>query len=612
MRASIRNNLVLVLFAPLLFVEISAFHIASHRYESHGLRSQFASRLPTDIFPPKDMGNWQFQLGSTSNHEATENEISEGLETPTSINLGKSEPAFINLEKPEPSTSAPPSKAQEQLPTQKKRNRPRVPRQKFPPAFTQLIQCLKNQDVQGGLAAYEELKEGMEELKMRIPEHAYNGILNLCGTTEYVDQGKQVLEEMIAAGHKPQENSYKFLIVECCSRNYSYGAMVHVNKMIEEGLTPRLRSYAPILKILSETHRSEEILEVWDHMVSHNVTAKEEQYLQMVDCFGGAGVLFQEWYLEWVNKLFNSLKEEVFGLSEKSFEILQEWFGEKTFASAPQVPPPAVVVLPEETGICPNCGGQLQAVGLEIEEKQKVKEALLQMAGEQEELQTEYLRLFAEWLDLREPYSVVIDAANVAYANQNVVGGGFSHQQIDMIAKQLESQGERVLIVIPERYMRDRVPNTSRHRKHKKQAVTEKAKALMEEWKQKGDIYIVSDGANDDWYWMYSSVAIDKFPSMVVSNDKMRDHRLSLLAPRPFYRWKNTQIMNYRFAWPEDEERNDDNVSVEVINPPVYSREIQCTTNKVWHFPLNVSEDAENKEWLCVHTQYNEDKKNNV
>jgi len=474
-------------------------------------------------------------------------------------------------------------------------------KKQFPQSFKDIIRHLKAEDAESALNSYYQFRD--EVGIKRVPAYVYNGILNLCGTTALVDQGRAILEEMRGAGIKPEENSLKFLVDEACERRDIPGAMSHVRSIVEAGMTPKLRLYSQIIKILSEEHRVDEILEVWEHMHSYNVEAKEEQYLQMIDCFGGAGVLFrksntQSWYREWADLLFGSLKEKVFGLNDHSLEILKHRFSETAVAGTNV--PPAVNAPISEEGICSHCQGQLQAVGLSPSERKQVRDALLQIAAEQPqgEVQVEYFRNFIVWLEKRLPYDYIIDAANVAYASQNVEGGYFNHYQVNLVVKALEGKGHRVLILIPERYMKDTIPNSTRYRQAKKSEVSGECKLIMKEWQDKGDIYIVPDQANDDWYWMYASVAFDASPAMVISNDMMRDHRLALLASRPFYRWRNTQIVGYGFKWPEDEVKRNDILDFSFHFPPVFSSEIQKTANGAWHFP---SSQPENKEWLCLH-----------
>ena len=56
-------------------------------------------------------------------------------------------------------------------------------------------------------------------------------------------------------------------------------------------------------------------------------------------------------------------------------------------------------------------------------------------------------------------------------------------------------------------------------------------------------------GADDDWYWIMPTVVENRSSTAyVVTNDLMRDHRLAFLEPRPFIRWRTTQVMHFDFS----------------------------------------------------------------
>ena len=56
-------------------------------------------------------------------------------------------------------------------------------------------------------------------------------------------------------------------------------------------------------------------------------------------------------------------------------------------------------------------------------------------------------------------------------------------------------------------------------------------------------------GADDDWYWIMPTVVENRLnTAYVVTNDLMRDHRLAFLEPRPFIRWRTTQVMHFDFS----------------------------------------------------------------
>jgi hypothetical protein len=62
-------------------------------------------------------------------------------------------------------------------------------------------------------------------------------------------------------------------------------------------------------------------------------------------------------------------------------------------------------------------------------------------------------------------------------------------------------------------------------------------------------LYAVPRGANDDWYWMYSTLYPGrKTQALVITNDLMRDHKVSFLAPSSFIRWRTSQIVFYSIS----------------------------------------------------------------
>ena len=83
----------------------------------------------------------------------------------------------------------------------------------------------------------------------------------------------------------------------------------------------------------------------------------------------------------------------------------------------------------------------------------------------------------------------------------------------------------------------------------------------------------------------------------------MRDHRLAFLEPRPFIRWRSTQVMNFCFSKAAKEGDTSDPETL-IIEPGKYSREIQRSVQmeegletERWHIPA-----ADRRAWLCLST----------
>jgi hypothetical protein len=133
-------------------------------------------------------------------------------------------------------------------------------------------------------------------------------------------------------------------------------------------------------------------------------------------------------------------------------------------------------------------------------------------------------------------------------------------------------------------------------------------------------MYMVPRLCLDDYFWMLASVSnqttsrqgtdltvpvgntMGRFPGMrpmIVSNDQMRDHKLTLLEPREFRRWCSCHIVNYHLSFYEDDEWGEGR-QVDLTPADYFSREIQgnphpSSVGNVWHFPISNSTD-----WLCI------------
>ena len=59
------------------------------------------------------------------------------------------------------------------------------------------------------------------------------------------------------------------------------------------------------------------------------------------------------------------------------------------------------------------------------------------------------------------------------------------------------------------------------------------SQAFLADLKRCHALFVTPTGSNDDWYWLYAAVAAGE-RGMLISNDLMRDHLFSLLAPKYF------------------------------------------------------------------------------
>ena len=100
--------------------------------------------------------------------------------------------------------------------------------------------------------------------------------------------------------------------------------------------------------------------------------------------------------------------------------------------------------------------------------------------------------------------------------------------------------------------------------------------------------------------------ASGRFPGlrpMVISNDKMRDHKMELLEERAFRRWCCSHIVNYNFTEFIEDAREERDIMFHAAD--VFSDEIQgnlCPGDSgegmmAWHFPVS---EWDSNERFCL------------
>ena len=158
--------------------------------------------------------------------------------------------------------------------------------------------------------------------------------------------------------------------------------------------------------------------------------------------------------------------------------------------------------------------------------------------------------------------------------------------QIDWVARQLQREGHRPLIVLHSRHLSPHIVPTT-------------ATGVVRRWQQEDLVFSSPRYANDDWYWMYISVAL-RVP-LVVTNDILRDHHFKLLSPRWFARWCDRHLVRYSFG----EWATQDGVPsrrVLLATPPPFSHRTQKTVGAdgapSFYFPQPGGGDI----WWCATT----------
>eukprot|EP00903_Cladosiphon_okamuranus_P019498 g17931.t1 len=663
---------------------------------------------------------------------------------------------------------------------------PQSPRQRQKAFSSTVVGFVKAGDGESALQLYGRAAEA----GCNISENVFNAVLSVCDG----DKGMGVLSDMIAAGIKPRENHYAFILREAAGRGAFEEAFSQVQQMVEGGVQPRLRTYSPLLKGLCNKPDMALAMKVWSHMKAQGVQPTPEEYVNMIKGWAAAGELRQRVKDGSVEAFLGQLGDMAFELSPSREASGQEVSGAgaeegdsrsgkagfletllvafnsdsisssrsgdvQAYYSSSAVPVASVSsASPETGGVCDCCGATLKVVGLDAPARACVRSALIRLGAEttcsmppppspqprarqSSRLDSAFavgedravtkqggdprqaggamgdLEQFATWLEERRregvKFTTVVDGCNVAYYGQNKEGGKFQISQVDLLAKQLEEEGERVLVVLPERYLRPCVPNSARSRRGKNppSALSDEDLRTIEGWRQRQMVYSCANGADDDLFWMYFTVSPDagdyaareggvaiegeegNVPHVnghregggdsgakddcgnrggpiggaprggagggnsggawekgdrrvepdtcsctgidggarltVVSNDEMRNHRMALLEPVPFKRWRNSQVRGFHFPLvsPAEEpsgpsasatssaggkevserDRHSPTPTLDspppppIVSPaPSFTRDMQVLKH-AWHIPIRGQQDGEpSTRWLCI------------
>lgn len=434
----------------------------------------------------------------------------------------------------------------------------------------QIVQCVKDGDVDAAIAVFEKAeKEGVVasasvlEMLIRTTSDAHRR-----------DSGLKFFA-LLRVHQTPNESAFANMIREASGGDNPDFTLAEqlLNECIEKCAVIRLRTVQPLLAGLLKAGRLDEGIalyerslaiqpDILDNAASSNIAPVEEVFVLILTACAGAlapplpdgsgsgygsesGSEAGSPATRRVVKALQGLAKACLGVSKSSADALVAAFSSR-----------ANIVSIEPSGYCEASGVTLQRFPLSPSERATVREGLLTAAGLYGETQARKLQEFHDYfLALSEGpgggVTAVVDAPNVAYARQNFEGGQFSYHQVDLVVRSLVEMGHKVLVLMPGKYMQTTVPNHARWNGADRKTVlqhevTPDERALLEKWEAAGQMFATAQGANDDWYWMMSTVT-GEAPPLAVSNDEMRDHRLALLATRPFIRWKATSLARFSF-----------------------------------------------------------------
>ncbi|KAL5763787.1 hypothetical protein ACOSP7_016150 [Xanthoceras sorbifolium] len=482
-----------------------------------------------------------------------------------------------------------------------KPNKKRKTNQNPETAFLVNLQsCTKSKDLQTAVSLY----ESALSQNLRLSLHHFNALLYLCSNfatdpstqDSAIDYGFRVFNRMLSNKAVPNEASVTAIVRLASAKkdgDYAFELIKKMNK--EYNVVPRLRTYDPLLLCFCENLEAEKAYEVEEHMGFMGVRLEEQEIAALLKVSSETGR--GERVYEYLQKLRNSVR----CVSEETVKAIEDWFhGEKAtevkgVSFEDSLVREAVLkngggwhglgwigegkwVMKrgsvDENGKCCCCGQQLVCVDIDDAETEKFAQSIAGLAMERE-VKANFSE-FQDWLEQHADYEAIVDGANIGLYQQNFAEGGFSIPQLDAVVKELYTRNGNnwPLIILHNKRLRSLLENPS-HRK------------LVQEWMDKGVLYMTPHGSNDDWYWLYAAV---KLRCLLVTNDEMRDHIFELLGTNFFLKWKERHQVRYTFV----------KGIPKLQLPPPYSSVIQESEKGSWHVPILIINDESSQTWLCI------------
>mmetsp|Transcript_18488 Transcript_18488/g.46315 ORF Transcript_18488/g.46315 Transcript_18488/m.46315 type:complete len:633 (-) Transcript_18488:458-2356(-) len=441
--------------------------------------------------------------------------------------------------------------------------------------YTRQIEAFNNAPCDEECATAVQLLREMRAEGLPLPVHAQTKTMLLC--TCQLQVVEALFEELVAAG-VPTEGTYAALIrsqVACGARAAALQTLTKL--MDDERWTVRLRTCAPLLSAFCEADEQEQAVALWRRLKSHGIVFTTVEYGSMLHMLSRSGNAVEMWRVlcELLTVHGNPDEETInmiraavvnFAGDDRDAFTLEETFvterGE-VFLQPVAHTSHTEAVEDSEATMGEKCG-QLQLLRLSEEQREAVRSVLLERAAGRSSSSDHKLLVFDRWLSHRQTFDYVVDGPNVAYCNQNYVNGSFSYRQVGALVDHLRKAGKRVLLVLPRKYTRRTIPNHTCS-PERTTTLSDADMALLEEWRRSDALFECPNGVYDDWYWMYASVASPEAVerTVIVTNDAMRDHWVELLPRVQFSRWRQSQIVEFRFR---SEEADTDQALDECVN----------------------------------------------
>ncbi|XP_047317046.1 proteinaceous RNase P 2 [Impatiens glandulifera] len=463
--------------------------------------------------------------------------------------------------------------------------------------------CSSKKDLSKAISLYEFALSNSIHLNL----YHFNVLLYICSNTateseslrdSAIQFGFRVFNHVLSSNVNPTEATITAAARLTAAKGDGDAAFDLLKTMPNYNITPKLRSYSPVLICYCRSLEAEKAYGVEEHMVLNGVNAEEPELMALLKL--SVETMRDKKVYEYLHKLRASVR----GVSEATLEIIESWFSGNAASDV------SIAHLDDSevedavsrngggwhglgwigkgrwivrrgnidsNGCCCCCSEQLVCVDTDRAETEKFAQSVASLAMKRESKSN--FKDFQDWLNKHDEYGAIVDGANIGLYQQNFAEGGFSIVQLKSVVEELYKQNNKwPLVIMHKKRVRMLLENAE-------------YRELVEHWMAKGVLYATPYGSNDDWYWLYAAV---QFKCLIVTNDEMRDHIFELFGRNFFLRWKERHQVRYSFK----------KGIASFQMPPSYSIVIQESVKGSWHVPQSYETGEESSRvWLCITRQ---------
>ena len=348
-----------------------------------------------------------------------------------------------------------------------------------------------------------------------ITNEMFNIILiTLIDSYNNLDKSHKTLSSILNYTEMNALNECSFnLTIRLCIKLNKTDKIYHLlNIMKREKIQIKKRTITPLILLFVET-KNIDLMETIYPSLFNGIHLVDNDYILLLTFFG------ENQYLEKFEIIFKLMLEQLDIISNELSSIISFYYTFRVTNSS------------IHNHICKKCNTSLLRDKVSSYHKNCILDIICNNFAEKN-------KYFLEFIDSihnnPRQFNVdyILDGANIGFFQQRPdKGGKLSYNNIDKIVSQLKNKG-KIMIFLHEKHLNLKY-------------ISDYNKRIIAKWENDNMLYKTKRGLNDDWYWLYLGIYLEK--SNIVSNDKMTDHYYQCFHDKSFKRWRDMSQIEFNF-----------------------------------------------------------------